>query len=100
VGSFVAQRERPTTLSTGCYDITDGACAMNPHKMTPRGRERMLFIHFNTIMVRDAVPVQASAHSVRLTNTGAASPRMHQAPNNNDNPPPPSGSHNGFTSDN
>lgn len=47
------------------YLFTDGACTMALHKMAPEVQKAMLFIHFNTIVVRDGVPV-AKAHEAFL----------------------------------
>jgi hypothetical protein len=47
------------------YDYTGGACYAEVHKMTSVGQERRLFIDFNTVVVRDGVPVKA-AHNAFL----------------------------------
>ena len=44
---------------------TAGACNNEWKTATPEGRLMLLFVHFNTIAVRDRVPVQA-AHSAFL----------------------------------
>ena len=42
------------------YDMTGGACETRLHRMTEAQRAAMLFITFNTIVVRDGVDVQAA----------------------------------------
>ncbi len=46
-------------LSTG-YRYSTGACEMRLHKMSREAQRALLFIHFNTIVVRDNVPPQAA----------------------------------------
>jgi hypothetical protein len=42
------------------YHLTTGACYMIRHKMLVGKQQAMLFIDFNTIVVRDKVPVEAA----------------------------------------
>jgi hypothetical protein len=40
--------------------MSAGACDMEFHEMPPDQRLALLFIHFNTIVVRDRVPAEAA----------------------------------------
>nr|WP_321985212.1 hypothetical protein [uncultured Lichenicoccus sp.] len=42
------------------YEMTMGACETDIRKMSELGRHKRLFIDFNTIVVRDGVPVEAA----------------------------------------
>ena len=42
------------------YLMSDGACEFRLHDMDEAQRGRMLFIHFNTIVARDQVGVEAT----------------------------------------
>lgn len=47
------------------YTYTGGACEARVHRMTPDQRERLMFIMFNTIVVRDGCDPMA-AHEAFL----------------------------------
>jgi len=42
------------------YRMSVGACDMSLHKLNRHQQCAMLFVHFNTIVVRDGVPVDAA----------------------------------------
>jgi hypothetical protein len=49
-----------STRWSDAYKFTTGACLMELHKMQPETQRAMLFIHFNTIVVRDCVSPQVA----------------------------------------